>query len=121
MLFDSLFPFALKFDFVKGESYFFKGKAEKRTLTYFWELPDIVVRFINQLTITGLHHNFIYHVVTFGTTSPYIMKETKPFVSTSSQYEAYRVPTSKVRCNHHLPWFAQADDHSVEVLSDCSF
>lgn len=28
-LFDSLFPFALKFDFGKGESYFSKGKAEK--------------------------------------------------------------------------------------------
>jgi len=29
VLFDSLFPFALKFDFGKGESYFSKGKAEK--------------------------------------------------------------------------------------------
>lgn len=121
MLFDSLFPFALKFDFVKGESYFFKGKAEKRTLTYFWELPDIVVRFINQLTITGLHHNFIYQVVTFGTTLPYMMKETKPFVSAYSQYEAHRMLSSKVRWNHHLPWFAQAEDYLVEVPSDCSF
>ncbi len=29
VLFDSLFPFALKLDFGKGESYFSKGKAEK--------------------------------------------------------------------------------------------
>jgi hypothetical protein len=29
VLFDSLFQFALKFDFGKGESYYSKGKAEK--------------------------------------------------------------------------------------------
>jgi len=29
VLFDSLSPFALKFDFGKGESYFSKDKAEK--------------------------------------------------------------------------------------------
>lgn len=29
VLFDSLFPFVLKFNFCKGESYFSKGKAEK--------------------------------------------------------------------------------------------
>lgn len=48
------------------------------TPVYFWGLPDIVVRFINQLTITGLHHNFIYHVVAFGTTTGqahYMMQE----------------------------------------------
>lgn len=39
------------------------------TPVYFWGLPNIVVRFVNELNITGLHHNFIYHVVTFGTTT----------------------------------------------------
>lgn len=36
---------------------------------YFWGLPDIVVRFVGRLEISGLKHNFIYHVVTFGTTT----------------------------------------------------
>lgn len=36
---------------------------------YFWGLPNIVVRFVSKLDITGLNHNFIYHVVTFGTTT----------------------------------------------------
>ena len=79
------------------------------------------MRFTNQLTITELHHNLIYQVVTFRTTSPYMMKKTKPFVSAYSQYEDHRVLTSKVRCHHHLPWFDQAEDYLVEVLSDCSF
>lgn len=48
------------------------------TPVYFWGLPDIVVRFVNKLTLTGLHHNFIYHVLTFGTTTGqahYMMQE----------------------------------------------
>lgn len=39
------------------------------TPVYFWGLPNIVVRFVRQLQLTGLCHNFIYHVVTFGTTT----------------------------------------------------
>lgn len=48
------------------------------TPVYFWGLPDIVVRFINQLNLVDLHHNFIYHVLTFGTTTGqahYMMQE----------------------------------------------
>ena len=39
------------------------------TPVYFWGLPDIVVRFLNLLNITDLRHHFIYHVVTFGTST----------------------------------------------------
>lgn len=39
------------------------------TPVYFWGLPDIVIRFINELSFSGLSHNFIYHVTTFGTTT----------------------------------------------------
>ena len=42
VLFDSLFPFALKFDFGKGESYFSKGKAKKWTLTFQYAFHPIV-------------------------------------------------------------------------------
>ena len=65
----------------KGEFSFSLCREERVgfvTPVYFWGLPDIVVRFINQLTITGLHQNFIYHVVTFGTTTGqahYMMQE----------------------------------------------
>ena len=65
----------------KGEFSFSLCREERVgfvTPVYFWGLPDIVVRFINHLTITGLHHNFIYHVVTFGSTTGqahYMMQE----------------------------------------------
>lgn len=39
------------------------------TPVYFWGLPDIVIRFVCQLNLNGLQQNFIYHVVTFGTTT----------------------------------------------------
>lgn len=39
------------------------------TPVYFWGLPDIVVRFMDKLRLTGLHRNFIYHTVTCGTTT----------------------------------------------------
>lgn len=48
------------------------------TPVYFGGLPNIVVRFINQLNIAELHQNFIYHVATFGTTTGqahYMMQE----------------------------------------------
>lgn len=48
------------------------------TPVYFWGLPDIVVRFLNLLNITDLRHHFIYHVVTFGTSTGqahYIMQQ----------------------------------------------
>ena len=48
------------------------------TPVYFWGLPDIVIRFVRQLSLTGLQQNFIYHVVTFGTTTGqahYMMQE----------------------------------------------
>lgn len=48
------------------------------TPVYFWGLPHIVVRFVERLTIAGLHRNFIYHVITFGTTTGqahYMMQE----------------------------------------------
>lgn len=48
------------------------------TPVYFGGLPDIVVRFVNKLNLTGLHRNFIYHVLTFGTTTGqahYMMRE----------------------------------------------
>lgn len=39
------------------------------TPVYFWGLPDIVKRFMQQLNLNGANHNFIYHVITFGTTT----------------------------------------------------
>ena len=48
------------------------------TPVYFWGLPDIVVRFVQRLQMTDIRHNFIYHVVTFGTTTGqahYMMKK----------------------------------------------
>ena len=39
------------------------------TPVYFWGLPNIVVRFVNKLKFCNLHQNFIYHVITFGTTT----------------------------------------------------
>ena len=32
------------------------------TPVYFWGLPDIVVRFVNKLTLTGLHLSLITHL-----------------------------------------------------------
>ena len=65
----------------KGEFSFSLCKEERAgfvTPVYFWGLPDIVVRFVRQLNLTALHRNFIYHVVTFGTTTGqahYMMQE----------------------------------------------
>ena len=65
----------------KDECSFSLSKDERVgfvTPVYFWGLPDIVVRFVNKLTLTALHHNFIYHVLTFGTTTGqahYMMQE----------------------------------------------
>lgn len=56
----------------KGEFSFSLRKDERVgfvTPVYFWGLPDIVVRFVDKLNLNGLHNNFIYNVVTFGTTT----------------------------------------------------
>ncbi len=48
------------------------------TPVYFWGLPDMVIRFVRQLSLIGLQQNFIYHVITFGTTTGqahYMMQE----------------------------------------------
>ena len=39
------------------------------TPVYFWGLPHIVVQFMQRLNLQATRHNFIYHVVTFGTTT----------------------------------------------------
>lgn len=48
------------------------------TPVYFWGLPNLVVRFMRKLKFADLCSNFIYHVVTFGTTTGqahYMMQE----------------------------------------------
>lgn len=48
------------------------------TPVYFWGLPVTVLAFVRQLCLVGLQHNFMYHVVTFGTTTGqahYMMSE----------------------------------------------
>lgn len=60
-------------DCINKHEYSFSLRKDERlgivTPVYFWGLPSIVVRFVNQLNICGLHQNFIYNVITFGTTT----------------------------------------------------
>ena len=69
-------------DCMKNGKFSFALCEEERigfvTPVYFWGLPNIVVRFVSQLSFTDLHKNFIYHVLTFGTTTGqahYMMQE----------------------------------------------
>ena len=62
-------------DCVKKQEFIFEVKDKERigfiTPTYFWGLPSIVCEFLKKLELRmlNLHHPYIYHVATFGTTT----------------------------------------------------
>lgn len=51
----------------------FRVSSEERigfvTPVYFWGLPSVVLEFVRRVRLEGLRANFIYHVITFGTTT----------------------------------------------------